>query len=594
MLDWLAANALYVSLTVTATILLVGGLYLYGAWPSALSRNINPDTARLINGAKGAPKTIRGKALEAVRYYFGSEKDFGIRLGILAIVATAAVVVGGLVLLAANGSNATAETAPFLRTVISLIRNFHVWAAIAALVAFFAFAMMYQRMAYVTARHSRFDHQTIVRLAREVRSSTGGEVLFGSAGQNRDELQYQLLHRIDDQLSDGLDIGESRTGLDEIPESGDEDPLPERAPTDRPETDEAVESEKPSTSTVPQQSDGRDSSTVGASRWGSRSDDDAEPPEDVSVRDRFDEWRAVVWSTFSPGDFLLRFVAPALLTIFVELLLLQRAGWELWVYAVVALAGVLVGAVTYTVSKWFRHRRLSKSRNYRRTPGKETIPAVVKAIETPEANPNGYVVWMGGHRYFDYDPFRLAEKVALAWYCRMQSGHDVPPLIQEKYARDVARMDPIIEPVRIDDFEGKAAMLNDLVEVLIQATDPGDMVPKHELLRRASQLGYGIGHDPVLLGEVYEENHPEVFAEKSVEVTDAHGEPHEVVMVHLRTVNVEPTVAQLRTDHSNSIIPPSTPNPAYEAPEVSLPSAREYWSTHQPGAGRSTTGTVGD
>jgi hypothetical protein len=591
MLDWLAANALYVSLTVTAAILLVGGLYLAGAWPSALSTSINPDTARIVTGAKRAPKTIRGKVLEAVRYYFGSEKDFGIRVGILAIVATAAVVVGGLVLLAANGSNATAETAPFLRTVITLIRDFHVWAAIAALVALFAFAMMYQRMAYVTARHSRFDHQLIVRLAREVRSSTGGDVIFGNAGDEQDALHYRLLQSIDAQLSDGLDITESRTGLDEVP---DKETLPERTVADGPAdvVDSDGDKDTPSTAPPPQD-EAREDGPAGSSRWGSQADDTT-PPEDVSVRDRFDEWRATVWSTFSVGDFLLRFVAPALLTIFVELLLLQRAGWELWVYAIVVLGGLLVGSITYTVSKWFRHRRLSKSRDHRRTPGKETIPTVVKTIETPGGDPNGYVIWMGGHRYFDYDPFRLAEKVALAWYCRMQPGHDVPPLIQEKYARDVARMDPIIEPVRIDDFEGKAAMLSDLVEVVIQATDPGDMVPKHELLRRASQLGYGIGHDPVLLGEVYAENHPEVFAEKTVEVTDAHGKPHEVVMVHLRTVNVEPTVAQLRTDHSNSIIPPSNPNPAYEAPEVSLPSAREYWSTRQPGAGRSPTGTVGD
>lgn len=505
---------------------------------------------------KGVPDTIRGRLRALVRFLFGPEKNLTIRFGLLAtVVSTVLLAIGGAFYLVAD-PKVVGSTETALRFFFTWIRNFHLWAAIALVVGVLAWEFLYRRLARTTANNSRFDYDTVLHLGREVRSTDGVSVLYGDAEDNQQALAHKLLATLDDQLSTGLahEAANERAVTTDIDEATDESGL-------------VLVDENP----------GGVSNEVSMNQEGEDSDATSEDgqAEASATRDAVREWLAIVFSSFNVGEVILRFITPMALTIFVIFLGLQRAGWQPYVYVMILIAGLFVGTLSYTGHKWIKRRRLSRSRNRTPRQSSDTVPALAKAIETHPDDPNGYVVWMSGRRYFDYDPYRLAKKVSLAWYCRLQDGYDVPPLIQQKFARDVARMDPLIESVRDDGFEGRAAMLDDLIRVLNDAEDPPDMMPKHELARKASRLGYGVGHDPVLLGEVYEDLYPEIFAEKEVTLTDAHGDEHSVTMVHFRTRPVEVELAELRSDHSESIIPPTDPNPAYQLPDVERPSIQD-------------------
>lgn len=272
-----------------------------------------------------------------------------------------------------------------------------------------------------------------------------------------------------------------------------------------------------------------------------------------SFGDIFADWWTRTYAGFNATEFALRAVLPGLATLMLAFIALQRAVWQPWVYLMLFATAAFIGTLSYTTHKVRKQRRLQSSRTRGQREVRRTRSALAKATDTQ--GPTGYYVWMSGRRYFDFNPYRLADKVADRWYRHLQH-QEVPPSIQQKYARDVAQMDPLIHTVENDNTDGRAAMADDLARVVWTAESPPEIVPKHELGRRASQLGDGIGHDPDLLAEVYEDLYSCLFKERDISLYDSEGEEVTVTMVARRDRHITPQLAQLRSQYSERILPP--------------------------------------
>lgn len=270
-----------------------------------------------------------------------------------------------------------------------------------------------------------------------------------------------------------------------------------------------------------------------------------------------------------------RFGLP-FLAVWIGVFTIAGTPWfSVFVYPLIFMAALLVGAASYTLFKWRRRRSLKKLRRERSREAWSSSAALAKTVETPDQTM--YVVWVGGRVYADYEKHRLAKKVANRWRARL-SGDDVAPAIQEKFARNIAQMLPTLRQFRLGDpHEGIPGIEDDLVDVLREATNPDGLVPKHRLCKQVVDRGEGVGHDPDLVAAVYEDLVPRALTETDVTVTDTDGNEHTITAVRLRWMDLPDDLSHIRAQFSTRFRPreldgqttgTATGLGAYELPEI--------------------------
>lgn len=269
----------------------------------------------------------------------------------------------------------------------------------------------------------------------------------------------------------------------------------------------------------------------------------------ASFRQALQTFRMDLASSLNFDELLWRFAVPALATVWIIFTVAQTPWFAPWVYAVVAAVACLVGTISYGTFKWRRRRKLSSLRRDQTAQQWDTCAVLAKRVETPEQTM--FVAWMAGNVYADFDKQRLVEAVADRWHQRLHR-ETVAPAIQEKFAREIKHMRPLLSQFEFSNpYEGRKAIEDDIIAVIEEAKDPDGLVAKRHLCEQVVDRGEGVGHDPDLVAEVYEEMIPFVLNETEIELTDTDGVSQTVTAVHLRWMDLPDDLAQIRGQFAN-------------------------------------------
>jgi hypothetical protein len=246
-------------------------------------------------------------------------------------------------------------------------------------------------------------------------------------------------------------------------------------------------------------------------------------------------------------DLVWRFLLPSGVVAALTFVVLQRLWFHPVVYVAIGAGSLVVGGLYYSGVKWRRRRRLSAAREAPDTGGSGQTACLVKYIQIHgDSAPDAYVAWMGGHVYFSMDRTRFCNKVADRWWHRIHN-RAVPPAIEERFAHNARMMLPTTYQTEFaDSVEGRAAIQDELVDVVREAENPDGMVPKHALGEKVVDAGGRFGHDPDLVAEEYAHLHGAALAELDVSLENAAGERSGLTVVHLRTGGVLHDLAEIR------------------------------------------------
>ncbi|ELZ96580.1 hypothetical protein [Haloferax sulfurifontis] len=514
----------------------------------------------------------------------------------------------GVFFIASGTVSATASSSWLVRAFASVVTNFALYSALAVIGAVVAINRWWDLAAGKTAEHTRYSKRTVKRFAAEVKSTDGTTRLIGNADHSENELRAKLMRAF---------AGQSES------ETPDEDEQVEAvAPVD---TGYGIPDGAAINERAAEATDDVDSSLEGVSLLTAKqvvrlrighlqarlvandledhgyradhgrplpavaetADEDADAdthgdetaavddsPETKSFADIFADFRRArqtarmdIATSFNADEILWRFGLPAIGTVFAAMVVAQTPWFAGWVYPVLIAIGVAVGATSYLTFKWRRRRAVRSLREEREPKRWRTCVTLAKRVETPEQTL--FVAWMGGHVYADYDRHRLARKVADRWHARLQ-GNDVAPAMQEKFARNVRQMLPMLHQFEYGDaYEGRKAIMDDIITTVSEARDPDGMVPKFELAEKVVERGEGVGHDPDIVAEVYEGMVPTVLTETDITVTDADGTPHDITAVHLRTMDIPDDLARIRAQFSNQFAVDNIDG--YPLPDIPMP-----------------------
>ena len=545
----------------------------------------------------------------------GSPERFSSWLLILIIFVSATITVVGTYLFATSTIDTTANSGPILRTVAHLATNFQLWAIIAVLAGVAFVSLWWDRAAALTAKETRYQKQIIKRLAAEGKSTDGTVRLVGAAGDSEDQLRAKLMrafagHAGSDQPSE-MDLrspskkalesgiqGELTDGIEDFEINSDELRADIIEGTDRaiilglitkyrgysPRTahnnhdttslellDAGSESESKSMRLTPRHNSTTESNPSTNSAE-TTDEDDVETYQRSFLdviglwRQHFQTYRMDLATSFSFDEFAWRFLLPMGVTMALIFTVLGRLWFSVIVYPVIIAASVTIGALFYGGYKWRKRRSLRSLRQSPSTTNWRACVTLAKRVDTPEQT--AYYAWMAGRRYADYDQHRLARAVAKRWHQRL-TGEKVAPAIQEKFARNLRQMSPTLHQFEYGDpYEGRKAIRDDIVEVLSDAKDPDGMVPKHRLCELVVQRGEGVGHDPDIVAEVYEEMIPYELWETDIELTDTDGNPQTVTAVHLRSRVVPDDLARIRVQFAQQFR--ADDSGTYDLPDVEV------------------------
>ncbi|RDZ49518.1 hypothetical protein C5C07_20305 [Haloferax sp. Atlit-4N] len=552
----------------------------------------------------------------------GSPEQQSTRFLIALIVISGFVGFIGVFFAASGAVSATASSGWLVRTFASVVTNFALYSVLAVIGAVVAINRWWDLAAGKTAEHTRYSKRTVKRFAAEVKSTDGSTRLIGNADHSEDELRAKLMRALAGQFTSETPDEDEQVEAVAPVETG--YGLPDKAAIDErtaAATDADVDAED-----VDPESSLEGLSLLAAKQvvrlrighlqaqlianeledHGYRADhgrplpEVVETPDDAtgetatirdaaavdddtaelqSLGDAFAAFRRSVQTarmdiatSFNADEILWRFGMPALGTIFAAIVIAQTPWFAAWVYPVLIAIGVAVGATSYLTFKWRRRRAVRSLREEREPKRWRTCVTLAKRVETPEQTL--FVAWMGGHVYADYDRHRLVRKVADRWHTRLQ-GDDVAPAIQEKFARNVRQMLPMLHQFEYGDaYEGRKAVMDDIITTVSEARDPDGMVPKFDLAEKVVECGEGIGHDPDIVAEVYEDMVPTVLTETDITVTDADGMPHDITAVHLRTMDIPDDLARIRAQFSNQFAVDNIDG--YPLPDIPMPGGPQH------------------
>ena len=266
-------------------------------------------------------------------------------------------------------------------------------------------------------------------------------------------------------------------------------------------------------------------------------------------------------------DLVWRFLLPSATLAALTFVVLQGLWFNPVVYVAIGAGSFVGGGLYYATVKWRRRRRLDAARQAPETGGSGQTACLVKCIEIHgDSAPDAYVAWMGGHVYFSMDRTRFCKKIADRWWHRIHN-RKVPPAIEERFAHNARMMLPTTYQTEFaDSVEGRAAIQDELVDVVREAENPDGMVPKHALGEMVVKAGGRVGHDPDLIAEEYQHLHGAALAELDVSLEDAAGEQAELTVVHLRTGGVLHDLAEIRATFAAEFDPDAEAR--YPLPDV--------------------------
>jgi hypothetical protein len=471
--------------------------------------------------------------------------------------------------------------------VIGYTTNFFLWALLVVLLVVGLFFRLGTTLAKETAKQTRYSQSEIERMGAEAKSTDGTSRLLGGRRHSKDQLRAKLLR-----VFNGEDINEGIEDLDSLSptdalhdeeaEHGGElaDPVAGALPA--PEDIESVD---------PMQAD----VTEAAGRAERLAEElDYEPARDRPVGETDDEivdedagtdtvdeeedslldpmgvvkrkiqlMRMDAATAASLDELFARFVVPAILTGLGAFTVLGTFWVHPLLYLPILFGSLLSGAIVYTGFKWKRRRNVEKTRQTRTRGGWYACDALAKGCETDRGT-DFYVVWMGGRQYFGFDKHRVARKVADRWHQRI-NGEVVAPAIHEHFAKSATSMMPLAYHIEYKDSRRSRGAIYDTIADVIRSADDA-ILPKMHLGQMVVEAGPGVGHDPDLVGEVYEDMVGDAIEEFEITLRDTDGELVPVTLVTLRTSGVPLDMEELRSEFSNQISPED--EPLYELPEV--------------------------
>jgi len=461
-------------------------------------------------------------------------------------------------LIASANISASAESGPILRSIARLLTDFRLYAVVAILAMLAVRAAFWDILAGVTSRLTPYSKRAVKRYHSEVLSTDGTVRLIGTGDHSEDQLVAKLRRATN-------------------PESDIEDEMPA---TQRDESDDepAAEIEDATAGALPGgDADGSDATgamdqaSSTALRDDDRGVDSAETEATADPTDRLRQTLQTFLLDFATAanadDLVWRFLVPSATVAALTFVVLQRLWFHPLVYVAIGAGSLVAGGVYYSGVKWRRRRRLASAREPPQAGGSGQTACLVKHIEIHgDSAPDAYVAWMGGRVYFSMDRTRFCNKVADRWWHRIHN-RDVPPAIEERFAHNARMMLPTTYQTEFaDSVEGRAAIQDELVDVVREAENPDGMVPKHALSEMVVNAGGRFGHDPDLVAEEYAHLHGAALAELDVTLENAAGEQSELTVVHLRTGGVLHDLAEIRATFAAEFDPDAESR--YPLPQV--------------------------
>lgn len=272
--------------------------------------------------------------------------------------------------------------------------------------------------------------------------------------------------------------------------------------------------------------------------------------DDLNLRQEIKHFRLDLASAINFSNIAWQFALPAGLTSLAVLSLLGVWVGLLW-YPVIALLGAAVGAANY-----YRHRRrdaktLDSLRDDVERNDWGLISVLVKEAETDETI--AYYGWLAGRRYAAYDRDQFVEELAERASQKLNQGYAAPS-IMEKNAEQLADYYPDL--AGFEDQERSDIQL-ELVD-RVRESQYG-LVPKQKLIEdviehRLDEYAGGIyreglGYDPQLVREAYDDLTPGYLTEVGVTVDTDDGE-RELVAVESTQDPLPVDRAQIRSEFS--------------------------------------------
>lgn len=150
--------------------------------------------------------TIHTKDLGArllLRYLGPDEQQHKLRLLYGLLIVTSTLVVTGFYIFSTRNLSVQADSGPAIRFLFkNVLTNFYLYAFCLLLLVGFQVSNFWKRVARLSARHTRFDKETILRLGYEGRSTDGTTRLLGDSSHSEQELRAKLLRGFAGQAHD--------------------------------------------------------------------------------------------------------------------------------------------------------------------------------------------------------------------------------------------------------------------------------------------------------------------------------------------------------------------------------------------------------
>jgi len=471
----------------------------------------------------GSIRPIRGLPGRIVDWFklllLGPSDTVGTRIGLVGAVFAGLITIIGVFTTLGSGVETGSDSSWFVTTLLGVATSLWTYALLAvALIGVFLYARR-KRSAQRAARDTGFSVNSVSRLAAEARTADGTSTIIASPSDTVQSSASRIITALESYHA-VLDPDDRDVIDHDIVEAAE-------ASADAADETDLVVHER----------------------------------ANANVDERTRRKRLELASTINLSDIFWNFGIQSMAT-FVALLVGVRFWVALWVYPVLLVVSVTVGALWYVAVHRRRRTRVKAARQPDTQPRHSDIAVLVKKVDVPETTI--YLGWCGGTVYADYDEIRLAWTLSEVAHAHIE-GEPIPPTLQQKFWRELTQYRPNLKSR--EELE-RGQIIDDLVRTV--ADTESNMLPKNKLcdrvIKRDKQHVGGIGYDPRLIGDVYADLNPTTLVEDSVEVEATTGDLKPLTIVRLRTKPLPRKVAHMEADFSMDHQPDYQPD--FSLPEV--------------------------
>lgn len=511
---------------------LVGGLWYYGSRVVTLPPHLQAPLvvvlavatmalARFVLHRPFIQRRVQRSISRFSDIFLASPEQFGSRLLMAVLVATAGIAALGIAALFATNVHIQTSSAPVLLTTFEIATN--LWVYLAAFLVVNRQLLFFndRQRARNAASQTAYSYQTVRRWAEEAKTPDISECtrIIAETGDGVEQLQ-EWIHT-------ALVTG---AGHDNPGWGGDQDGVEEREPPGLPPGDPQPAPNTPA---------------------GPDPDDEEQLPAELRLRLFWNDLGATL-----EADLLIwRFLLPTIVAFLVQLALVEI--WVVWwVYPIMIAVAVFAGAFFYWIQLQRQQRRLSKLRTDRGGDRWTDANLLLKKVDTAEKPM--YYGYMAGKTYASPDPVSLSWTLAHRADELVNQGASVPsPAIEERNAwllrRYLPQFDAWIHEV------AKSRIMDELIDVVKDA--PERIVPREALATMVIEhdrrhilwgaMHVGLGYDPELVAEVYQDLVDcHALVEHEVTLVDDEGTERELVAVSAGDEPMHGNVPQLRAEFS--------------------------------------------